>query len=149
MRFFKNLFGAKILADCGHKTFEEGSIKAFGEKRKSKIKLSFSRMTYCFKCQKKMIIKCAFCEKPIFIGDPIVLIPPRNRFFQLPARAIIYSKKPVLLIGCLRMDCIDKNNSQKAFWFPPGKVKKVPSFFESAVEKAGFWSGTQENPYCL
>ena len=130
MCFFKK----RITTECGHETKERDVIIAFGEKTITKLPVKNGRTPYCHRCIEKMAIRCAWCGKVIFIGDPITLYTPSNKNFKIPEYAIVYNKKPLQLVGCLRWDCAETGGDRAGFWIPPGKVERVPTGFELSVQ---------------
>ncbi|NTW30199.1 MAG: hypothetical protein HGA33_02895 [Candidatus Moranbacteria bacterium] len=79
-----------------------------------------------------MAIRCAWCGKPIFIGDPVTLYSP-NEGFEIPEYAVRYSEDPLRLVGCLRWDCADSGIDRSGFWMPPGEVMRVMSPIEQVL----------------
>lgn len=51
-----------------------------------------------------VVIQCAWCGKLIHSGDSITLYEPPP-WFQIPWYALIYTRNPMRLVGCLRPDC--------------------------------------------
>ena len=91
---------------------------------------------YCLDCIGKMAIRCAWCGKPILIGDPVTLYTPEEGA-EIPKYAVRYSGDPRCLVGCLRFDCADTGADRSGFWVPPGLVKKVPSVIEMLMASQG------------
>jgi hypothetical protein len=96
-------------------------------------------LNYCLDCITKMSIQCAWCEKPIWIGDPVTLYIPENNY-TIPKYAVRYDKEPQRLVGCLRQDC-GSGVDRKGFWIPPGKVLRVPSPIEMLLSDSGIRNG--------
>lgn len=111
----------KTWAKCGHKTKKKDKIHAFGETVTMKLCKDNGKIPYCHRCLEKMTIRCVWCGKPIFIGDPITLCSPKPSF-KIPSWAVVYSKKPLRLVGCLRYQCADTGAARAGFWDTPGKV---------------------------
>lgn len=127
------LFLKRTKAECGHKTRLSGTINAYG--RSTKVKLEPNEdgdIDYCLKCIEDMTIKCAWCEKPIFIGEPVTLYSPKNNDFDFPDDAHVYKENPLTFVGCRRMGCANSKPSYDGFWVPPGKVKKKSKFKEES-----------------
>jgi len=135
MNFF-NIFKKKILANCGHKTFEKATITAFGSSCKTKIPIINNKTDYCHRCLEKMAIRCAWCGKTIFIGDPITLYSLKDKSYKMPGYAVFYDKEYNSYIGCLRWDCAQTGADRAGFWYPPGRVIRVPSILEMAMQKS-------------
>ncbi len=83
-----------------------------------------------------MAIKCAWCGGVIFIGDPITLYSPRDKDRQMPDYAILHSKEHNSYVGCLRWECAETGADRAGFWYPPGKIMRVPSPLEMAFRQA-------------
>jgi len=135
MHWVKSGFKKSIVADCGHFTPLEGTVKAFGETRNFRLGSVEEKVPYCIQCLKKMIIRCAWCGKPIFPADPITLYMPRESY-NIPSYAIFYSEKPVRLVGCLRWNCADTGADRAGFWLPPGVIFRALSPAELALIKS-------------
>lgn len=119
---------------CGHRTKRAGSISAFDENIVTKIPLnSGGSVDYCLDCLGKMAIPCAWCNKPIFIGDPVTLYTSRDGS-PVPEQAVIFNKEPLQLVGCLRFYCADTGADRAGFWVPgedgKGTVYNVPTVYE-------------------
>lgn len=107
-----------IAAICGHGTRREGEVSAYGKTRKIKMPLNDDgKADYCLDCIGKMTIKCAWCERPIFIGDQVTLKRPATSF-EMPEGAVIHSQNPPILVGCLRLDCTESEADRAGFWLP-------------------------------
>lgn len=131
------IFKKKIIANCGHETKEKDAVTAFGESTITKIPIKDGKTEYCHRCLEKMAIKCAWCGGVIFIGAPITLYSPAKEDFKIPEHAVVYSKDPLKLVGCLRWKCADSGVDRVGFWLPPGTVMRVPSPLEVAMQSGG------------
>ena len=135
--FFRSLLGIifKVrkftIADCGYLTAVIDTVKAFGEKIETKLPVNKGRAPYCHRCLEKMAIRCAWCGRAIFIGELITLHTPAKDF-KIPYYAVVYSKKPLQLVGCLRRSC-SCGGDRSGFWYLPGKVLRVESPLEKAM----------------
>ena len=127
MKLF-SIFKKKIVADCGHETLEKDTVIAFGESCKTKIPIVDGKTSYCHRCLEKMAIKCAWCGGVIFIGDPITIYSPRDKDNKMPDYAVLYNKEHNSYVGCLR--CAETG---AGFWYPPGKVYRIPTPIETAM----------------
>ena len=127
----------KIVADCGHETLIRDKVSAFGETITTELPIENGKTPYCHRCIEKMAIRCAWCGRPIFIGDPVTLYSPVNKNFKMPDYAIIYNKEHNSYVGCLRWDCAETSADRMGFWYPPGKVIRVPSPIEMAIQSGG------------
>lgn len=122
---------------CGHETRRQGKLSAFGENCYLKMPVNDSgTVDYCLDCLAKMTIRCAWCGRPIFIGDPVTLYTPVDPEYQPPAKEYaIYSEDPLRLVGCLRIDCGESGIDRSGFWYPPGQVYRVLSPTELCIQE--------------
>jgi hypothetical protein len=65
------MFGNLHQARCGHQTKQRGTIRAFGESFRTTLDLDRGIIAYCHRCISRMAIKCACCQRPIFLGSPV------------------------------------------------------------------------------
>lgn len=122
------------VAMCGHETKIKDTLHLFGEEVECGLLFQENgKVEYYHRCIEAMAILCAWCGKPIIIGDPLTLMTPRNKNFKTPEHAVVYSQNPLQLVGCLRWDCCDTGGLRAGFWIPPGKVYRVPSPIEMAM----------------
>jgi hypothetical protein len=130
-----DFFRKKPRALCGHIVPDNGVMTAFGETRNISIEplANGKPADYCPDCLAKMAIRCAWCGKAIFPGDPITLYTPQGEF-HLPGLAVKFSDKPLRVVGCLRESCCEIGASRNGFWMPPGKVQWRQSPMEMAIQ---------------
>lgn len=76
---------------------------------------------YCAECLTASCIRCAWCGESIAPGEAISLYTPVGDFV-IPEYAVVYSKEPIRLVGCLSFDCMVPGCARDGFWFPPGRV---------------------------
>ncbi|MFZ2072640.1 MAG: hypothetical protein WAV10_03100 [Minisyncoccia bacterium] len=133
----KNKKGKTYLAKCGHETKEIDIVSAFGEKTETKVPIKNGEIEYCHKCLDKMAIRCAWCGRPIFVGDPITLYSPTDKNFKIPEYAVVYNKDPLQLVGCPRMDCAESGCDYAGRWVPPSTVYRHPSVIEMTIANPG------------
>jgi hypothetical protein len=92
---------------------------------------------YCLDCIGKMAIHCAWCGNPIFIADAVTLYTPNDKNFRIPDQAVVHSRDPLQLVGCLGWNCAMSGADRAGFWVPgdngKGKVHRVPSPLEIAL----------------
>jgi hypothetical protein len=115
---------------CGHMTRRKGKVRAFGYKMITTIRMDV--VEYCHDCLGEMACQCAWCGKPIFIGDPLtIMIPAANEEkMVLPKAAVIYSSDPLQLVGCMRHGCCaDTAADCMGIWMPPGVVQLRESVY--------------------
>jgi len=136
MRILQKFFGKKIVATkCGHETKLKDKVTAFGESTETVIKMD--KPEYYHRCLKKMAIQCAWCKRPIFIGDPVTLYTPTEKDFKKPEHAVIYNENPLQLVGCGRTSCADTGADYAGIWVPEkkdkGKVHRRPTMIEESI----------------
>ncbi len=90
---FLNVFKKKIVAGCGHKTLKKDKVTAFGESCETTIPISNGNTAYCHRCLEKMAIRCAWCGKAIFIGDPVTLYSPKDEDLKMPDYAVLHNEE--------------------------------------------------------
>lgn len=133
------IFGKKVVAKCGHETKLKDEVIAFNETITTKIKPNDDgSVDYCHECLGKMATLCAWCKKPIFIGDVITLYSPRKKDeFKVPEHAVIYDKERMSLVGCGRTTCADTRADYAGCWIPDedgkGKVHRGPTMIEQSM----------------
>jgi hypothetical protein len=126
---------------CDHKTKRKGKVEAFDSHTITSMPLNQSgSVDWCLKCLGKMAVRCAWCGKPIFIGDPITLYTPRGDF-KVPEYAVAYKQDPLQLVGCLRWECADTRADRAGFWLPGndgrGQVERVPTAYAAILGSGG------------
>lgn len=134
-----------VATKCGHKTKKNGKVTAFGEAITTNI--NGDSVEYCHECLGRMAIRCAWCGKPIFIGDPVTLYIANSS--EMPDYAVFYDdenreahNKPdsVEVVGCLRFSCADTGADKAGYWVPgdnnKGKVHLARSAYEIALSDA-------------
>lgn len=123
----------KIVAGCGHKTRKKDVLNAFGQTIHCEIPIDKDGLTsHCHQCLEKMTIRCAWCGKPIFIGDPVTLYLPRDKDIKMPDYAVSYKNNA--FVGCLGWDCAGSGVDRAGFWYPPGQVHRVLSPLEQCLQ---------------
>lgn len=103
---------------CEHFTKLRGLIAALGEIRFCELHLQYGETDYCLFCLAEKTIRCAWCGKPIFVGDPVTACPS-NPDIPIPDYAVFVRQNPPILVGCLRPECCSKRRSN-GFWWPNG-----------------------------
>jgi len=122
---------------CNHQTKREGWITSDSGSYGMRMPLSDNGSPdYCLECIGKMEIKCAWCENPIRIGDPVTLYIPREPN-NVPKHAVKYHDDSKCVVGCLRWNCADSGMDRQGFWTPPGQVLRVPSPMEMLLADEG------------
>lgn len=134
--WFRTLLARKHEATrCGHYTRRRGVISFEGESATMTLPVNpTGSVDYCLDCIGKMTIRCAWCGKPIFIGEPVTLYTPTNHDFKIPEHAVVHKEKPLKLVGCLRWDCADTGCDIAGYWVPghdgKGCVHPMKNVFE-------------------
>ena len=60
----------------------------------------------------------------------LIQYAPGEKDFQIPEYAVVYSRKPLQLVGCLGWDCAESGVDRAGFWVTPGRVERVMSPLE-------------------
>lgn len=128
---------------CGHQTPCQGHVHAHGGSTFTKMPITGKKtVDYCLDCLGKMAIRCAWCDRPIFIGDPVTLYTPTEGF-TVPEHAVVYQTDPLQLVGCLDWDCAFTGADRAGFWYPDpenkgvGHVHRVPTAYELLMQGDG------------
>lgn len=124
-------------AACGHMSQRKGWVEIFGERHHFKFSGDPCNLPYCLDCLAKGAIRCAWCGEPILYGSPVTLYTPLKEDFVIPDHAVVYSKSPLQLVGCLVCSGADGAFDRAGFWQHPGKVVRVPSPTEMAMSTNG------------
>lgn len=120
------------MAKCGHRTLTKGIMSAFGEIEA--IEIRDKDLPFCVDCLAKMAIQCAWCKRPIFIGNFVTLYNTAGKKdFVAPKHAVVYSKDPLALVGCQRTDCAHSGSDYLGYWIPPGQVMRIESTIERSI----------------
>jgi hypothetical protein len=125
-------FERKIVANCGHKTKKKDRVRAHNGSTITTLPIKNKKTPYCHRCIEKMAIRCAWCGKVIFIGDPVTLYTKIDGC-QIPKHAVFYKQNPIQLVGCLRWGCAETGADRAGFWMPPGKVCRIPTACEMCL----------------
>jgi hypothetical protein len=135
LEWVRDLFPREYTATkCGHLTKRDGPVSAFRDSITMQMpKNESGSVDYCLDCVGTMTARCTWCARAIFIGSPVTLYPPRPGYV-IPEHAVVYSKDPLLLVGCLSWSCADSGADRAGFWVPgedgKGRVKRVPTAYE-------------------
>lgn len=101
----KGLVAQRLLARCGHSTKLFGQITAYETDGGIFAPVDhLGRVTLCLSCVSKMSIRCAWCTRPIVVGDSVSLLAPHEEFV-LEDYMVVYQDDPLLLVGCMRPEC--------------------------------------------
>lgn len=112
---------------CKHRTKRAGSIVSGGHRLLTSMPLAANGSPdYCLDCIAGMSIKCAWCDNPISIGDPVTLYVA-GESCKIPEHAVRLKEDPRRLVGCLGFDCAETGADRQGFWVPPGRVEQMDS----------------------
>jgi len=119
-----------LKAECGHKTKLSGIAKAFGAEKQYNLKVEDGKIRICLQCLGDAAIRCTWCGKTIFPGDPVTLYTPTEKGFiktqfAKPAYAVAHDGEgegdaSARFVGCIT--CAIKPQDRKGFWLHPGRV---------------------------
>ena len=124
----------EIVCGCGHTSRLKKKVFIGDEKFTLKVNYHPDKKTpYCLDCLEKMTITCPWCGKPIFVGNYVTLYTPSDPDFKIPEGAVVYSEKPLRLVGCQRVTCADSGADYCGIWDVPGVVKRFPSAIERVM----------------
>jgi len=130
-----------IATECGHKTKMHGVLGRGDESTKFHLgyDITTGRPEYCLACIDAMEIACAWCGKPIQIGDPITVY---ERFIgPIQKRARLHGDTAV--VGCLRRNCADGAHDRAGFWVEPGQVHRILSPMEMIMQNLAAGGGAR------
>lgn len=123
---------------CGHQTAKVGWIRAFGEETITEMpEMEGGGLAYCLDCLGKMAIRCAWCGKAIFIGNPVTLYSAQDR--TIPEGATVYDAERGSVVGCLGWNCADTGADRAGFWLPDpnnpgtGYVHRIMTAYEQVM----------------
>lgn len=123
-KFFSSLIaGPQPAVHCGHLVAQaRGEVKAFGESigMFTMPKAPGAWFLYCHDCIGAMSIRCAWCGKPICIGNMVTLylLTGRDRDKKIPGHAVVLNAKDRSLVGCARTDCAESGADYAGVWVP-------------------------------
>jgi len=134
----------KAIAKCGHFTKRKDKIFAFDEECEIEI-LGKDQPEFCHRCLEKMTIRCAWCGKPIFIGDIITLYSPSKKNKQMPEYALVHDVKTNSFVGCGRTSCADSGCDYCGYWGTKGVIR-FPSIAERVMSSGQVLVGNPTDP---
>lgn len=125
-----------VATKCGHRTYLTGGVMVLGDAPSFEVPLINGAPEYCIACVAGMSIHCAWCSKPIHVGDPVTLYVHRKDM-PLGKQAVAYQEDRDdhyrRYVGCLRSNCADTSADRAGFWEPPGLVRLVPTPYEQSL----------------
>lgn len=96
----------RYTAMCGHKTKDPARLSFAGWKSGLvSLPRQQEKIYYCSSCLERMTVLCAWCCRPIFVGEAVTAYQPLENF-EPPLLAQVYEKDSTRLIGCSRPDCL-------------------------------------------
>jgi len=118
--------GNTYVSNSGQLTKRHGYLEMGGERRFMTLSLNAAaNVDYSLAEITAMTIQCAWCKKPIFIGEPVTLYGHKQSSKALAAHVVVYSDIPLQVVGCLRMACAETGADYQGVWQPdpqhPGK----------------------------
>lgn len=142
-------FSRRVKADCGHEARSRGMIIAYGQKKTFHLLWHVKSVKFCLECEARMITRCAWCGRTIFLGSPITMYSPKDRNYQAPkgSRAYAFDEEKQELIevdpltthknfsyvGCLGWNCAD-GMDRFGFWVEPGRPERFMSPLEAIIQ---------------
>lgn len=97
------LFGRGV-ALCGHKTQPEVEVRAFGDKFLMTLPRDMKkRPILCAECLAGKAIRCAWCNRVIFVGEFVTLCPAPKNVTSAESHTVLYGGDSV--VGCLHPRC--------------------------------------------
>lgn len=136
--------GGSVIADkCGHpacRTEHMSKRNRKGAVREWTLQMPISAnggVDWCPRCIEDMTPLCPWCGEPIAAGTPITLYSPPDPHFVIPKWTVVYSRKPLRLVGCGGMHCAESGVDYCGWWEPGDGgdpvLKRYPSGIEIAV----------------
>ena len=128
---FRRTYTAEV---CGHETKRKGILH--GELADWSVLLmplnQNGRPDYCLQCIEDMSVRCIRCGELITVGDQVSICKPVDPEYQVPPYVAPYENG--YFVGCMRQNCADGFWDIRGWWAPPGKVVRVPSPIELAMQ---------------
>lgn len=137
--WFAQLFSKRVTPACGHVSALVETREIFGEFY-TDLKLPGGKdgtAKYCFDCLARMAIRCPWCDRPIVVGYDVTLYGPeqdQEKYLSMP-HVVVYSKDPLQLVGCPRMDCADTGMDYAGIWIPNAQGKGHVHRYRSGIEE--------------
>jgi hypothetical protein len=127
-----------VALHSGKQSKRRGFLSAGGEKRFCILPLVHGTIPYTLAEINDLTILCAWCQKPIFIGDYVTLYIWSKPLTQMPKGAQVHSIHPAAqVVGCQRDACCDTIADLQGHWVPnderPGQGKV--DCFTSVLER--------------
>ncbi len=128
---FISLGRATVARYCCHPVKKaEGRVHAFDEWTDTTMpKNEQGGYDFCLQCLGQMAIRCGWCDRPIFIGDPITLYFSRDPYLWVAPTVAIFRFEHMERVGCGRTDCAESGVDYVGVWVPTG------------VQREGRWLG--------
>lgn len=118
--------GNTYVSKSGQLTKRHGYLEMSDERRFITLPLNeTANVDYSVAEITAITIQCAWCAKPIFVGDYVTLYGYRGNRDSLAPHIVIYDDSPLRVVGCLRMACAETGADYQGMWQPdpenPGK----------------------------
>lgn len=118
VRELREAYANPVMAGCGHLTSRDVIVWLDDECTVTSMS-SQVKPEVCGDCLTAMVIRCAWCGRAIFIGDPVTLYSARSgELPELPDRAVVFDQDRATLVGCLGGNCADTGADRVGFWIP-------------------------------
>lgn len=105
-----------VASVCGHTTKLTAILHAFDDQAEVDLPQNDRQLPmFCASCVVKRSIRCAWCSRAIFVGDPVTLHQTYDDF-PVPLESHVFSTDPLRLVGCMHPDCADKSDPMSGFW---------------------------------
>ncbi len=129
----------------GQLTKRHGYIEVKGDRRLFTLPFVDGQIQYTLDELRGMTATCAWCGKPIFIGDMITLYgTSREGNLKVKEGATLYALLPTALwVGCNRDSCTDTVADWQGRWVPDettfgkGQVERMMSPLELMLQNPG------------
>jgi hypothetical protein len=77
-------------------------VVVFGFDEELAMLPGLSEVPLCFECAVERAVPCAWCGRAIFRGEQVMIISPREREFKPKAGSLLFTKDPMVAVGCWR-----------------------------------------------
>lgn len=138
--WFAQKFSKRVTPACGHVSALVETREIFGELY-TDLQLPGGKdgtAEYCFDCLAGMAIQCPWCDRPIVVGYDVTLYSPKERHkdtYLSKQNIVVYSKEPLCLVGCPRVDCADTGMHYAGIWVPDAQGKGHVQRYRSGMEE--------------
>lgn len=134
----------KLARFCCHAvSAAEGRVEAFGDSTTTTMpRNADGGFDFCHACLGTMAIQCAWCNRPIFVGDPVTLYMPSDPYIWFSPSVAYMTFDKLEMVGCGRTDCAETGADYAGYWVPSGLrpegrwiggVKRMTSIYETVL----------------